>query len=312
MAQVTKRPRTPSGRGATPPPSRRPGSKQPSGHRPPSRRRPRTPWYRGPLAIGVVAVVVVAVVIGFAVLGRSTATAPAASGAGGTTPVPADVLKAVTAPDAKVLATVGAGGIEQPLKRVSGATALTGPTGKPEVLYVGGEFCPFCAAERWSLVIALSRFGTFQNLGIISSSEEGIATFTFYGASYSSQYIDFVSRETAGQDSATPLETLSPSEKGIVSGLDGPPYAPTTAGIPFTDYGNQWLAISSGYSPNLIKGMSWQQIAAALSDPSSPVAQAVLGNANRLTAGICLLTNNQPASVCAAPPIAALEAQVPH
>ncbi len=34
--------------------------------------------------------------------------------------------------------------------------------GKPEVLFVGAEFCPFCAAERWPLIVALSRFGHFS------------------------------------------------------------------------------------------------------------------------------------------------------
>ena len=36
--------------------------------------------------------------------------------------------------------------------------------GKPEVLYVGTEFCPYCAAESWSLIVALSRFGQFSGL----------------------------------------------------------------------------------------------------------------------------------------------------
>ena len=42
--------------------------------------------------------------------------------------------------------------------------------GKPEVLYVGAEYCPFCAAERWPLMIALSRFGTFSGVGLTHSS----------------------------------------------------------------------------------------------------------------------------------------------
>src|SRR5712692_8559609 len=48
-------------------------------------------------------------------------------------------------------------------------TLLTG-NGKPEVVYVGAEYCPFCAAERWALSVALSRFGSFSGLHLIHSS----------------------------------------------------------------------------------------------------------------------------------------------
>jgi hypothetical protein len=29
------------------------------------------------------------------------------------------------------------------------------------VVFVGAEYCPYCASERWPLVMALSKFGTF-------------------------------------------------------------------------------------------------------------------------------------------------------
>ena len=35
-----------------------------------------------------------------------------------------------------------------------------------------------------------------------------------------------------------------------------------------------------------------------LKDASSPVAQAIDGTAHRITAAICTMTGNQPASVC--------------
>src|SRR6266568_183753 len=43
-------------------------------------------------------------------------------------------------------------------------------SGKPEIVYVGAEYCPFCAAERWALSVALSRFGSFSGLRLIHSS----------------------------------------------------------------------------------------------------------------------------------------------
>ncbi len=41
---------------------------------------------------------------------------------------------------------------------------------KPQVAYIGAEYCPFCASERWPMVIALSRLGTFSGLGLTTSS----------------------------------------------------------------------------------------------------------------------------------------------
>jgi hypothetical protein len=40
------------------------------------------------------------------------------------------------------------------------------------------------------------------------------------------------------------------------------------------------------------------QIATDLSEPTSPVAQAIVGAANELTAAICAATNETPATVC--------------
>src|SRR5271170_3657702 len=32
------------------------------------------------------------------------------------------------------------------------------------VSYVGAEYCPYCAIQRWALLVALSKFGTFTSL----------------------------------------------------------------------------------------------------------------------------------------------------
>ena len=39
--------------------------------------------------------------------------------------------------------------------------------GRPEVLCVGTEYCPYCAAQSWALIVALSRFGMFTGLRTI-------------------------------------------------------------------------------------------------------------------------------------------------
>jgi len=49
-----------------------------------------------------------------------------------------------------------------PPQQIKNQPPLTGTSssGKtlPLVLYVGAEYCPYCAAQRWSTIIALSRF----------------------------------------------------------------------------------------------------------------------------------------------------------
>src|SRR5580700_9849016 len=77
-------------------------------------------------------------------------------------------------------------------------TPLTG-NGKPEVLFIGSEYCPYCAAQRWAMVNAFSRFGTFTGLTTIHSSSSdsypNTPTLTFYGSTYTSKYISFTSVE---------------------------------------------------------------------------------------------------------------------
>ena len=58
------------------------------------------------------------------------------------------------------------------------------------------------------------------------------------------------------------------------------------------------MIVGSSYNPQVLAGKTWAQIAAALKTPSSPIAQAVDGTANYITAAICKMTGNQPASAC--------------
>jgi len=126
------------------------------------------------------------------------------SSSAGRTPLPASVTSQVTGVPAATLDKVGRGAVpaftrgKAPFAPGSGAPLTSG--GKPEMLYIGAEFCPFCAAERWAMVTALSRFGTFSNLHFIESTPNDIwsntATLTFYKSSYTSKYLSFLPRET--------------------------------------------------------------------------------------------------------------------
>ena len=44
----------------------------------------------------------------------------------------------------------------------------------PAMLYYGAEYCPYCAAERWAMTAALSRFGTWSELKITASSHTDV------------------------------------------------------------------------------------------------------------------------------------------
>lgn len=149
----------------------------------------RTRW----LIVAGALIVVLAIIGGFIVLSQQHSSSGAR---GGTDP---EVLKTVTSVDSNLLAQIGTGGQKSPLQAVTNRDRLVGPHGKPEVFYWGAEFCPYCAAERWSLVVALSRFGHFSALPETTSSSSDVypdtATFTFYGSSYTSSYIDFVPLE---------------------------------------------------------------------------------------------------------------------
>jgi thiol-disulfide isomerase/thioredoxin len=182
------------------------------------------------------------------------------------------------------------------LNPISGANLTSG--GKPVVLYIGAEYCPYCAAERWALVTALSKFGTFTNLNyMLSSSTDvypGTPTLSFYGSTYTSQYISFQSVEV--QDRAKNTLQTPTSDQGSVFNTYG-----QNGAIPFVDIANQYVFTGSQLSPSTLAGMSWSQIGGQLNDPNSDVAKAIDGAANIIVSDICKSTNGSPPDVCSQP-----------
>jgi len=223
------------------------------------------------------------------------------------TPLPssatADVVAAITTLPASEFETVGAGTANNLIKPIQGS-ALTGPNGRPEVFYYGAEFCPYCAAQRWPLIIALSRFGTFSGLQATTSSSSDVfpntPTFTFRNATYTSQYLDFLSVETTDRD-RNPLQTPTASERQLVSSYD------PGGTIPFIDVANRYAMTGAMYTPDTLSGMSLRAVADALKDPSSTQAKAIIGSANLTTAAICKANADQPGTVCSSSAIQSLE-----
>jgi Domain of unknown function (DUF929) len=275
------------------------------------------------LASGSV-VVVLAVVLVFVIV-KLNSGKPSASSAQGLSNGPtgaalASVVDKVTSVPASVLNEVGDGGGSVASKPSAGSGSALTENGKPEILFMGAEYCPYCAAERWALIVALSRFGTFKGLTTVHSAVQNGAgnqepdpdtpTFTFLHATYTSQYLTF-----------TPVEVNTnipdPSTGGYTT-LQTPTAAQTAIwkkyssdeGVPFVDFNNKYVILGPSYDPGVLAGLSWATIATDLSNPNSAVAKAVDGTANYITAAICKgMTGNQPASVCTST-IQSLESQL--
>ena len=277
----------------------------PGRNRPPAHNRPTSFW-RGPLPIVAILGGIIALIVVFVLLSRSGLFQGSSSAQTNPTADPA-VVAALARVSPSVMDAVGTGGASDPLSHISGA-ALKGSDGKPEVLYVGAEWCPYCAAERWAMVVALDRFGSFSGLRFTTSSSSDVdpdtRTLSFYGSSFSSSYLDFVPVELEDRN-RNPLQSMTPQEQQIAQAYD------SNNGIPFIDIGNQYTMVGQGVPPAVLQGLSWQQIAGALSNPNSAVTRAIVGNANYLTAAICELPGASTASVCSDPVIKQIAAQLP-
>jgi hypothetical protein len=290
---------------------------------PPTRFRSRHPVITALVPVGLV-VAAVATMVVIKASGNSNppaaasshlaagAAAGAAAGSAdaadtGATALSPAVVAALTVPTA-TLNAVGSPATDALPSKTGSSSILKGADGKPLITYIGAEYCPFCAAERWSLAVALSRFGTFSNLSGTHSSDSDVypdtQTLSFYGSSYTSPYVDFqaveeATNQPAGGSYAT-LQTPTAAQSALLAKYDA------AGTIPFLDIGNRYIISNASYSPQVLQGLSRSQIAAQLNDPSSAVAQAIDGTANDITAAIVAVTGNQPTSVGSSATIAAI------
>lgn len=279
------------------------GPKQPGGYKPgakpPARFNPST------MAFAVVALVVVIVVV-FVVI-KVTGSKTPASKAGQTAPQSVPASAAVVSQVTQVPTTVADAVGLPSTSTVAVPTVKKGQppltiAGKPGAVFIGGEFCPYCAAERWAMIMAFSKFGTFSNLKETTSSpwdaDPSTATFSFYGSSYSSPYLTFdasehESNDTTGLGTRTTLQPLTSVESKVWAKYDNP------EGFPFIDIGNKYFVLAPSYDPAVLSGLDQEDIAAKLKNPKDPVTQAIVGTSNYLTAAICAVTGQKPATACA-------------
>lgn len=273
------------------------------------------PPKRGAAAGRVIAIVAVAVLVTVvaAVIHRRNVQQTASTASAATTeaqPVPAAVMSALENVPDSAWQRAGTQGATVPVFVGDSDFA----NGKPVVLYIGAGYCPYCAAARWSMVAALSRFGKFSNLSLGSSSPADVfpntPTFSFYKSSYTSDYIEFQPVEEAGEVQGLdgrypPLETPTAAQRALLEKYDAPPFVPAAGagGIPFMLVGGRYMWSGSPFNPGVLAGKSQGAIAATLASGSGDAAQPILANASEIIAAICAVDGGKPADVCSPPTI---------
>jgi hypothetical protein len=172
----------------------------------------------------------------------------------------------------------------------------------PVVFFYGAEFAPYAAAERWPLILALSRFGTFNQLGLMQSSSTtafaNVSTFTFWKASYVSHHVVLQSVERYSALNPTGARYLGLQTPDARQAAAIASYGTSATTFPLLDVANRYVLDGSGFSPAVLTGVSQDQIAGFLSSPTAPLTQAVIAAANEITAAICSVDGNKPDAVC--------------
>lgn len=267
-----------------------------------AQKRQRMQW-----SVGIIVLVVAGIVV-LALTKTSThSTSPSASTGVSTPTGPSTATGRSVAP-----ASVAADLAKVPLSTISAAhstrlkndssyseptkvseTALTSG-GKPEVLYMGAEFCPYCAAERWPLTVALSKFGTFSDLKLVHSgaSDGNVPTVSYYGSTYTSPYLVFTPVELEDRNSK-PLESPTAAQSKLLADHGN--------SFPFIDFGGRYVQSGATVDTSLFIGKDQVDIASQMSG-TGPVAARVNAAAGSFIRAICTLTNGKPGDVCSAFP----------
>jgi hypothetical protein len=181
--------------------------------------------------------------------------------------------------------------------------------GRPLTLFVGGQFCPFCASMRWPLVKALSRFGTFGGLGQMQSRNgtdgfSSIATYDFTHATYTSDLLT-VHLVEAADANGNPLQQPTADDMDLFNRFD------PNGSIPFVFIAGTYVA-QLPYSPQLLVGQTFQQIRGE-ADAANPggVGTAIDKEADAITAAICKVDGGKPGNICQTPAMQALVDRIP-
>jgi hypothetical protein len=259
------------------------------------------------VALGLI--VLAAILLAALIIIRNGSNPPDSGDAETFSPASGTMLSAATQMPASITNAVG---VSSPVNEVTAPAPTRSPTLwraasghsliRPVVFFYGAEFSPYAAAQRWPLVIALARFGTFAQLGQVQSSSTELFpdlwSFTFFHFTYSSPWVTLLGVERYGAvdpSGATYISLQRPdaAEANAVSSFDS-----TGATFPFLDIANRYTMLGSAFSPSVVSGLSPSDIASDLSSAASPVTQAMVAAANEITAAICTVTGQRPIATC--------------
>lgn len=167
--------------------------------------------------------------------------------------------------------------------------------GKPEVLYMGAQYCPYCGGERWALAVALSKFGTFSDLKMMTSAEGNIPTLSFESAKFTSKYLAFTPIELQDQQ-GKPLEKATDAQMAMLKANGG--------SYPFINFGGSYIQSGASLDVQVLVGEKQTDIAKSLSKTGDlqSVPTQVNSAAGSFIKAICSLTKGQPGDVCKAFP----------
>ncbi len=251
---------------------------------------------------GIVAIALVVVLVGVLVIvkvaGGGSGPADQSSPPAGT-PIPAATLAKLQSVPVSTLTAAPTSGVVSTPQAVKGS-ALTAD-GKPELLYIGAEYCPHCAAERWALYVALSKFGTFSPAPgrIHSANRDGnVPTLTFYGTKYSSPYFTFTPVEVYTNkpqgNGYAPLQTPTRAQLTLWQDTNGGEF-------PFVDLGGKKVLPSAQYLYTPLQNLPFSDVAAQVGNNSTEIGANIDASAAQLIRTICSsLSGNEPATVCSA------------
>jgi hypothetical protein len=175
--------------------------------------------------------------------------------------------------------------------------------GKPVVIYIGADFCPYCATARWALEIALAKFGTMTDGPAVSSSAADVdpntASFGLHGSHYTSSYFSWEAADGVGSGFPS-RANMTTQELSAYKTFDKAPYTAYAGSIPFIDIDNRYLVLGSNASIAPLQGLTASEITKDLREPSSRVARAMDGAANYAIAALCSIAGNGAAAICSA------------
>ena len=177
--------------------------------------------------------------------------------------------------------------------------------GKLLVFFMGAEYDPFSAAERWAVVRALQKFGQWNGLKQTMSAARdepflNLPTYDFTEATYTSAHIEFVARELKDRE-FKPLQKLLKTEEKFVRKFN------PEKEIPYLLVGGRFMQIGAGFTPKIFIGHTFRQTETELKKIESDIRKTIDAEGNIIAALLC--ASGLPPELCKETGVAELVAQ---